>query len=137
MAGRKKRFRPSRAEQERLLAGFMAALRDGDVDALRNVLASDVIAYADGGGKVAGAGRHPILGFEKVARLYFSLARQAAGLQMEVREVNGVPALVARSAESIVAIVTFVFAEDGIQQVASIVNPDKLRYALRQFATKV
>src|SRR3954466_9541450 len=42
----------SKAEQERLLAAFIAAARDGDAAALEAVFAEDVVSYADGGGVV-------------------------------------------------------------------------------------
>ena len=133
MAEGKKRFHPSREEQERLLAGFMAALRDGNVDALREVLASDVVAFADGGGKVPGAGLHPILGFDKVARLYLALTKQAANLRIEIGQVNGALALVGWAGDRLQLIVTFGFDGDRIAEIATVLNPDKLAFASKQF----
>lgn len=55
------------AEHDRLLAGFLQAARDGDMDALIELLAADVVAYSDGGGSSAGGvkcerrpARHPV-----------------------------------------------------------------------------
>src|ERR687897_2990174 len=40
-----------------LFERFLAALEDGDLDRVRNVLADDVVAYSDGGGKARAARR--------------------------------------------------------------------------------
>ena len=45
------RFEADRREREELAARFFDALRDGDVDGLRELLAADVQMVGDGGGK--------------------------------------------------------------------------------------
>ena len=45
------RFKADRREREELAARFFDALRDGDVDGLRDLLAADVQVIGDGGGK--------------------------------------------------------------------------------------
>jgi RNA polymerase sigma-70 factor (ECF subfamily) len=133
IAAEKTRFQPSNEEKRRLIESFMVALQRGSVDGLRDVLTSDVTARGDGGGKVAGAGMHPIHGFEKVSRLYFSLATRLLPLQRLVPdEVNGTPALVLYNDGRLEGIVTFAFDGDRIAEINTIVNPDKLAYARRQ-----
>ena len=51
----------------RLLDAIVAAAQAGDVKALEQMLAQDVVTYADGGG-VVNAARKPILGRERVAK---------------------------------------------------------------------
>ena len=52
VSGTGKRFRPTAEAHDVLLGRFMAALEHGDLDALEDVLAADVVHYSDGGGKV-------------------------------------------------------------------------------------
>ena len=132
LSAEKKRFRPSREEQQRLLDGFLAALRDGNVDNLREILKDDVVAYADGGGKVPGAGLHPVAGFDKVSRLYLSLAARVGEARATIEEVNGMLAIVFRVGETVIAIVNVMYSEGRIAEIASVVNPEKLAYAQRQ-----
>ena len=62
------RFEASKAERDELGRRFFAAAAEGDVEGLVSMLAADVVAYADGGGK-AFAFPRPVHGREKVARL--------------------------------------------------------------------
>jgi RNA polymerase sigma-70 factor, ECF subfamily len=136
VAAENARFRPSREEQQRLVGSFMAALRHGDVDTLRNALASDVVARGDGGGKVAGAGMHPIAGIDNVSRLWLGVMKKYAesDLRIAVEEVNGAPAVVVRSGATIFGIVNFAFDGARIVEINSVLNPDKLAFAQRQLS---
>ncbi|HEX6178881.1 MAG TPA: RNA polymerase sigma-70 factor [Thermoanaerobaculia bacterium] len=135
VAADRKRFTPSREEQARLINGFLAAVRDGDVDTLRSMLAQDVTARGDGGGKVAGAGLHPILGPEKVTRLFFGLlAKAPPDFNVRVAEVNGAPAMLAFTGSTLLSVSIFAFDGDRIAEVSSVVNPDKLKVVNRQLA---
>src|SRR4051794_32223564 len=53
VAARRPRIRVDRAEQQRVVERFLAALRTGDLQALFDVLAPDVVLIADGGGEAA------------------------------------------------------------------------------------
>lgn len=81
-----------RAEQRRVLAAFVAAAEQGDLNGLLAVLAPDVVAVGDGGGVVP-AGRRPVEGATQVARLMAGLFhRMAADADRVVAEpvlVNG------------------------------------------------
>src|SRR5215211_638431 len=68
VAARRPRVQVSRAEQEAVVERFLAAVRAGDLQGLRDVLAPDVVVVADGGGVVAAA-RRPITGAGRVAAL--------------------------------------------------------------------
>ena len=131
------RFTPTADEQQRLINGFMAAVRDGNVDALRSVLAADVRARADGGGKVPGAGLHPVEGPDKVARLFLGLmAKAPADFRARVHEVNGSPALLAFAGETLLSVMMFGYDDGAIREITSIVNPDKLRIVERQLTSR-
>src|SRR3712207_3580366 len=62
------RFEADRRERAELAARFFEALRDGDVDGLRAVLAADVQMVADGGGKAPAFAR-TVFGAGNVARV--------------------------------------------------------------------
>jgi RNA polymerase sigma-70 factor (ECF subfamily) len=88
---------PTRARQEatqEALVRFMTALSSGDVRAVEALLAQSVRALSDGGGEFLAA-RVPILGPARVARFYWNIAqRHAAPVDMDVRMLNGLPAVV-------------------------------------------
>lgn len=132
VAAEKPRFAPPPEEQRRLIESFMAAVTAGNIDALRDVLAQDVVSIADGGGKTFAA-KHPVAGFDAVARLWTGLVtKYAGGLTIALEEVNGAPALVGRRDGQLETILTFTFDGDRIAELVSIVNPEKLEFARRQ-----
>ena len=114
------------AERERLLAAFIEAARNGDLEALEAVLADDVVALSDGGGVVAAA-RKPIVGRERVARFLLGvLEKFAADIDSQPIQVNGEWAFIGRRAGEPVAIWTVEIGRDGIQRFLNVMNPAKL-----------
>ena len=65
------RFEADRRERDELAARFFDALRDGDVDGLRELLAADVQMVGDGGGKAPAFAR-TVIGADNVARVLAS-----------------------------------------------------------------
>jgi RNA polymerase sigma-70 factor, ECF subfamily len=128
--GDERRARPAaRAEHDRLLAGFLRATRDGDLDGLVRLLSEDAVAYSDGGGKVTAA-RRPIVGSRNVARFFVGLRNKAAamGLAPEFRlaRVNGATGVLVYVGDHLHSVITL-YAEDGrISRFFTVVNPDKL-----------
>jgi RNA polymerase sigma-70 factor (ECF subfamily) len=117
-----------------LVETFLTAAREGDLARLEQLLAEDVVSYADGGGRTSSA-RRPIVGPAKVARyLVGGLTRFAAGVDLVPYEVNGGPALLALAGEQLVGVVSLESAQGRIATLRISVNPDKLEYAARQFA---
>ena len=111
---------------------FLAAVSNGDLQALEELLAHDVELHGDGGGRVRAITR-PIHGRSKVARVLLSLMRAAepfGGWSLRQVQVNGQPgAKVSDAAGRLFAVLVLDIAADGhIQAVRSIVNPDKLRH---------
>jgi RNA polymerase sigma-70 factor, ECF subfamily len=94
------RARPPRgaAHRERTAAAlerFLTCLAQQDVAGVEAMLAEDVVSLSDGGGEFHAA-RRPVHGRDRVARLFFGVARQGGPpVAMEVRLLNGLPALVA------------------------------------------
>jgi RNA polymerase sigma-70 factor (ECF subfamily) len=77
------------------LEGLFGALVRGDAREAERLLAADVRAFSDGGGEVFAA-RVPLVGPVRVARFYGNIAtRWGEGVRVEVRMLNGLPALVA------------------------------------------
>jgi RNA polymerase sigma-70 factor (ECF subfamily) len=124
------RFEADRAERSELAARFCDALRDGDVDTLRDLLAADVRMAGDGGGKAPALAR-TVFGLEKVSRLLasvFPLMTDIDG-RLEPQEVNGQPGVIMRDRVGDVAGVLTLEVLDGrIQAIRSVLNPDKLAH---------
>jgi RNA polymerase sigma-70 factor (ECF subfamily) len=123
---RRPRFAGSREQHQRLLAGFVNACMEGEVEAFKQVLADDVVATSDGGGKRQAA-RRPVAGADKVARMLLGLAaKNGATLAYQIRNLNGEPAIVGWAGGAVENVLTI--ATDGLRITAvNIVrNPDKL-----------
>lgn len=122
------RFAADRQDRDNLAARFFGALREGDVDGLRNLLAADVQMVGDGGGKAPQLAR-AVVGADKVARLlaaaYPPLAR--IDVTWELHEVNGQPGAIFRDRDGKVVNTMVLDVLDGrIQTIRAVINPDKL-----------
>jgi RNA polymerase sigma-70 factor (ECF subfamily) len=123
------RFPASPEAHAKMVGRFMEACITGDMDGLMSLLAEDVTAWSDGGGKVSGAARQPIHGCDKVARAIISLLLHAPeGTTVEVIEANGLPALLVRVKGQIVSVLTLEVEGDFIRALRSVANPDKLAH---------
>ncbi|MEV0806313.1 RNA polymerase sigma-70 factor [Micromonospora sp. NPDC050200] len=122
------RFEADRREREELAARFFDALRDGDVDGLRELLAADVQMVGDGGGKAPALARS-VVGTDNVARVLASNfpALLRTDVRMERREMNRQPGAILRDRDdNVVGTVTLDVLGGRIQTIRSVVNPDKL-----------
>jgi RNA polymerase sigma-70 factor, ECF subfamily len=122
------RFEADRREREELAARFFDALRDGDVDGLRELLAADVQLVGDGGGKAPAFARS-VVGADNVARVLAAIFPVLARIdaRVEPREVNGQPGAILRDREGkVVGTLTLDVLGGRIQTIRSVVNPDKL-----------
>jgi RNA polymerase sigma-70 factor (ECF subfamily) len=124
---KERRFAPPSGRADELAGRFFAACRSGDVRAIEAMLAADVVAYADGGGK-AFAARRPVAGARKVANLLavvFRKLRQVGDLT--VTAVNGRPGVVFSVNGTVDTVVTVAPAAGGaVAAVYVVLNPDKL-----------
>ncbi|MFW6040181.1 MAG: RNA polymerase sigma-70 factor [Gemmatimonadota bacterium] len=115
------------AEHDRLLNRFLAATREGDVDALLETLADDVTAYGDGGGKTAAA-RRPVRGSANVARYVVGLASKLddAGARVRLAAVNGRTGILTYLEDRLYAVSSLETANGRVRRIFTVVNPDKL-----------
>jgi RNA polymerase sigma-70 factor (ECF subfamily) len=114
----------------RLLDAFGEAVASGDISRLAALLREDAIAISDGGGRKAAA-LNPIIGADRIARLFIGLAGKNAGHDLRI-----VPAMINGSTGALLYMDgeldhTFSMAIDGdkIAAIYLVRNPDKLRHA--------
>jgi RNA polymerase sigma-70 factor (ECF subfamily) len=121
------RFDTSRQQRDELARRFLAAAQGGDMGALTNLLAADVVVYGDGGGK-APSWPQPIYGRERVAKLLLGAFAQGERLGAEVRpaDVNGQPGLMFFVDGQIGSVMSLEIADGLIQTIRGVTNPDKL-----------
>ena len=122
------RFEADRRERDELAARFFDALREGDVDGLRELLAADVQIVADGGGKAPQLAR-AVMGAGNVARVLAAIFPWLVRIEvtLEPREVNGQPGAIFRDRDGKVLNTIALDILDGqIQTIRSVQNPDKL-----------
>ena len=122
------RFEASREEHAELARRFFAAAEEGDVASLEALLADDVVLHGDGGGKVPALAR-AVFGRSRVARTLGAWFRQGSKVpEPEVREVevNGQPGALLMTAGRVVSVMALEIADGRVQDIRSIVNPDKL-----------
>jgi RNA polymerase sigma-70 factor (TIGR02957 family) len=124
----------SREIHLRLLGGFAEAAQKGDLHALKALLAEDVMIIGDGGGKVPSFGQ-PIIGGQRVAQIYFAVARRFPGaVRVEVAEVNGAPGLM-RWVDGVLESVQGVeWDGERIVRIHAQRNPDKLARIAAEFS---
>ena len=128
---KKPRFEASRARREELARRFFEAVANADTKGLVELLAADVVVYADGGGK-APAFPHPVHGRDRAARLLLAGAARGYRLGvvgMRTVAINGQPGAIFLDREGRpVSVVTLDIAEDQVQTIRAIANPDKLHH---------
>jgi RNA polymerase sigma-70 factor (ECF subfamily) len=125
------RFEASKAQREELAHRFFEAAAKGDVEGLVGMLAADVVAYADGGGKVA-AFPHPIHGRDGIARLLQGPAARgwrSSLAAMRLAEINGQPGALFFDHDGVpVVAVSLDIVDDQVQTLRAVSNPEKLAH---------
>jgi len=123
------RFEPSQELRDELAKRFLAAMEEGDLAGLENLLAEDVVLHGDGGGKVPALAR-PVKGRKRVARTLRAWAKAAArfgGVTMRPVVVNGQPGAMSFDAHGgLINVLALEVVDGRVQAVSSVVNPDKL-----------
>jgi RNA polymerase sigma-70 factor (ECF subfamily) len=130
----RKRFHVDYRDAERLRDAFLEAARRGDVEALKKLLADDVVFYSDGGG-IRPAALHPIHGADRAARLFAGLSRKYGGDWPEPvwrGRINAEPGYVTLEPDGMPQ-ATIIEARDGrITAIYIVRNPEKLHmFALK------
>ncbi|MEW9530867.1 RNA polymerase sigma-70 factor [Microbispora sp. NPDC049125] len=117
----------SSAEHRRLLQAFVAAARTGDLVALEELFAADVVSYSDSGGAVRGAARIPVAGRTRVAKVIVAFSpRFWPGTTVSWVEANGRPGVLISHGETVTALLSISASAEGIDQLMWVVNPAKL-----------
>ncbi len=116
-------------KHERLISAFVAATHSGDLQALTDLLASDVRVVTDGGGKVAAA-LNVLDGADRAARFLVGATRKGWRDDFVVRAVtiNGLPGLIVDGPDGAVQTTAFEIEGDVIRALYVVRNPDKLRH---------
>jgi RNA polymerase sigma-70 factor (ECF subfamily) len=126
VAARRPRVAVDRSEQRAVLERFIAAMRGGDVQALMDVLAPEVVLVADGGG-FAQAARVPIRGATKIAAFLRNFPRYAEGTELRMVWINGAPALRMDGPDPVGTSAISMVVENGrITRLYAVRNPHKL-----------
>ncbi|MDH7974225.1 sigma-70 family RNA polymerase sigma factor [Sphingomonas sp. AR_OL41] len=123
------RFPVAQAEADRIAQAFFVASRDGDAEALRAMLAEDVVIHSDGGGRVI-AFRNPIRGVDRVLRLFAGLQRKPIYRPVMLRalHIDGLPGYASVDRGGVFQTTALDIADDKIVALYIVRNPDKLRH---------
>jgi RNA polymerase sigma-70 factor (ECF subfamily) len=125
------RFAPSPERRDELADRFVAALTEGKVEGLVELLAADVVVTGDSGG-LRPSWPRAIEGRERVVRLLAGIAEQlraVGGLRIEPAEVNGQPGAVVRDESGALVNVFSLEVVDGVvQSIRSVISREKLRH---------
>jgi RNA polymerase sigma-70 factor (ECF subfamily) len=122
------------AKHAQLLSAFMAATQAGDLNALTQLLASDVRIVTDGGGKVRAALEVIDVGAERAARFLVDASRPHPGqwwrqdFTVRLATINGLPGVIVDGPEGPVQTAAFEIEGDVIRALYVVRNPDKLRH---------
>jgi RNA polymerase sigma-70 factor (ECF subfamily) len=121
------------AKHAQLISAFAAATASGDLEALKQMLASDVRIVTDGGGKVRSA-LEVIEGVDRAARFLVEVTRKRPGawwrddFTVRLATINGLPGVVVDAPEGAMQTTAFEIEGDVIRSLYVVRNPDKLRH---------
>jgi RNA polymerase sigma-70 factor, ECF subfamily len=128
------RFRIAKERGLQFAEAFFQASRNGDMERLRQMLAADVVAYADGGGKIP-ATAEPIVGIGDVMSLHHSLTEIFAETMSQLvcyGFVNGLPGFVSIEPGNVLQTTALEIENEQIVAIYVTRNPDKLRHVRGQ-----
>ncbi len=132
LTARRRRFVVDDATRTRMLRKFLGAVASGDREQIMALFADDAVMTSDGGGKVAAVSR-PLLGGERISRLWYVVARRYAeareqGRRIESRivQINGEPGIAFLMDGRVQTLIAIETDGERIQSFFSLRNPDKL-----------
>ena len=121
------------AKHMQLMSAFMMATQSGDLNALMQMLASDVRVVTDGGGKVRAA-LDVIDGADRAARFLVGATRERPGawwrkdFTVRFATINGLPGIIVDAPEGAVQTAAFEIEGDVVRALYVVRNVDKLRH---------
>ena len=121
--------RPDEAREQELITNLLTTIASGDVDAVMELLAPDVVLLSDGGAQ-RHAARRPVVGTYRVARLVVNLARRLIETdEARMVPVNGEPGLLFVIDGEPDYVLSVAFTPEGkVRRFYSQLNPEKLRH---------
>jgi RNA polymerase sigma-70 factor (TIGR02957 family) len=126
------RFETSRAEGEELTSLFLAVAHGGgDMAALIERLAPDVVFYGDSGGLGEATFTSPLFGRDRVAGVILAQVARTIELGASLRAawVNGQPGLLSLDdSGGLIAVIALDVLDGQVQAIRAVANPDKLRH---------
>lgn len=123
---RRPRFDADPGQRAEVTERFLRACFEGDLNALLEVLAPDVVMTNDGGGKVRAALR-PVHGADRVARFILGIRTRGelAGFRFEAVELNGEPGFIGWVGDRVEVAALVQTANGRVTGLLSFQNPER------------
>lgn len=124
------RFEADSRARDELANRFFDAIRVGDLESLRELLAADVQLVGDGGGKAPQLAR-TVFGADNVSRVVAKNFPPVFELDVTLdrHEINGQPGAILRVRDGgVIGTIVLDVLEGRIQAIRSVINPDKLTH---------
>nr|WP_203416140.1 sigma factor-like helix-turn-helix DNA-binding protein [Jiangella ureilytica] len=123
---RRPRFDADPGQRAEVTERFLRACFEGDLTALLEVLAPDVVMTNDGGGKVRAALR-PVVGADRVARFILGIRDRGelAGFRFEAVELNGRSGFVGWVGDQVEVAAIVETADGRVTRLLSFQNPQR------------
>ncbi|AZJ20540.1 MULTISPECIES: sigma-70 family RNA polymerase sigma factor [Bacillus] len=107
---------------------FVSSLQCGDAQGMLEVLKTDAILKADGGGKATTA-IHPIYSADRIIRLFFGIGKKfPEEYNVDYKMVNGAPGVIVKVNNKVTYVLSFTFENEKISNIYMMVNPKKLMH---------
>ncbi|PEU27687.1 sigma-70 family RNA polymerase sigma factor [Bacillus wiedmannii] len=107
---------------------FVSSLQCGDAQGMLEVLKTDAILKADGGGKATTA-IHPIYSADRIIRLFFGIGKKfPEEYNVDYKMVNGAPGVIVKVNNKVTYVLSFTFENEKISNIYMMVNPEKLMH---------
>jgi len=107
---------------------FVSSLQCGDAQGMLEVLKTDAILKADGGGKATTA-IHPIYSADRIIRLFFGIGKKfPEEYNVDYKIVNGAPGVIVKVNNKVTYVLSFTFENEKISNIYMMVNPEKLMH---------
>lgn len=124
------RFPVTKEQGMKIATAFFIASRNGNMAQLRSLLADDIVAYSDGGGRVP-ASPYPLRGVESVMQRHEQLSRDfdtAPSRLVRYVAIDGLPGFVTVEGGGVLQTTALQIEQNRIVAIYVTRNPDKLRH---------
>ena len=125
VAARRPRGAVSAAETRDVFDAFQRAVDTGELQGLLDLLAPDVVFLGDGGGVVQAVLR-PVVGADRVAKVFAAGLGSLATATLQPAQVNGYPALIIRFNGEIDTVLAVRIDDGRVSGLYAVRNPEKL-----------